>query len=273
MNLFNAIASIPANGVAGLNRFSAAMVASGSWWVYTPTNVLGWDPANPEMTKGLVDALLAIPSLSTPMGDAINWWLTANLPMHEGCTGLPPRAHPEQILNNMFRVPIWDFFDEDGYTFDPPITPTNNPVSQHEGEVGQELGETGDPVPWSGQTVKLDPFEGIKSFINYLSGPPSEIKTVSPQDAIESVTNLFAALTVTWNPFVPMSYIWNPQYQLLAPLFRAFAPILCPTCNPEDPFLPPDDITSIPEPDSARMVTLDASAFRCWVATLSRART
>ncbi len=162
----------------------------------------------------------------------------------------------------MFRVPMGDFFDEDGYTFDPPITPTNNPVSQHEGEVGQELGETGDPVPWSGQTVKLDPFEGVQSFINYLTGPPSEVNTVPPQDAIESVTNLFAALTVTWNPFVPMSYIWNPQYQLLAPLFRAFAPTLCPTCNPEDPFLPPDDVTSIPEPDSARILDLDASALR-----------
>src|SRR5712671_1558156 len=50
----DSIANIPANEIQGIQEFAQAMgpVASGgagSWWVVTPTNVLGWDPANPTM--------------------------------------------------------------------------------------------------------------------------------------------------------------------------------------------------------------------------------
>jgi hypothetical protein len=253
-NLINAVLSLPMAEIQGIQRFADAMEASGSWWVYTPVNVLGWDPANFEMTKGLVDALLPFPALSGPLGTQLNWWLAANLPMHQGCSGLPPCPDPIGMFSSMFTVGPWQFYTPEGYTF-PTIF---NPVSQHEGEVGQELGETGDEVDWSEEQVILDPLEPFTSVINYLMADPSQVTFPTFQQVVTAVTNLAAALKTTFYPFVPMSYIWNPEYQVLAPLFRAFAPVLCPDCNPQDPSLPP--VTSTPE--SLNMVTLDASALR-----------
>jgi hypothetical protein len=257
-NLINAILSIPMAEIQGIQRYADAMEASGSWWVYTPTNVLGWDPANPEMTKGLVDALLPFPALSGPLGTHLNWWLAANLPMHEGCTGFPPCPDPIGMLSSMFTVGPWEFYDADGYTF-PEII---NPISEHEGEVGQELGEEGEPVEWSGQTVKLDPLEPVTSVMNYLMADPSEVTYPTFEQAVTAVTSLLRAYWITWYPFVPQSYIWDPQYQLLAPLFRAFAPILCPDCNPEDPSLPPVTSTPTTSSESGETFTLDVEAQR-----------
>jgi hypothetical protein len=64
-NLINAFLAVPQAEVDGINRYAAAFEWSGSWWVYTPENVLGWDPPNFEMTKGLVDLLLPFKALST----------------------------------------------------------------------------------------------------------------------------------------------------------------------------------------------------------------
>jgi len=257
-NLINAVLSLPMAEIQGIQRFADAMEASGSWWVYTPVNVLGWDPANFEMTKGLVDALLPFQALSGPLGTQLNWWLAANLPMHEGCSGLPPCTDPAGMLGSMFTVGPWEFYDADGYTF-PTIF---NPVSEHEGEMGQELGETGDEVDWSGEQVILDPFEPFTSVVNYLMADPGEVTFPTFEQAATAVTSLFRALWITWYPFVPQSYMWQPESQLLAPLFRAFAPILCPSCNPEDPFLPPEPSDPSLTPDSGETVTLDVEALR-----------
>ncbi len=233
-NLVQMVANIPYYAIQGMNRFSAAMAASGSWWVYTPTNVLGWDPANPEMTMGLTDWLLGIPALSGPMGRDLNLWLQANLPMHAGCTGFPPCDDPDAILNDMFKVNIWDFFGA-GYTF-PKL---NNPVSEEEGAIGQAIeGSVGPEVEWSGQTYTIDPFAGLTSLWDFLIAPPEGIKSVTIEDQLEAVRNLVDALIITWNPFVPMSYVWNPEYTPFAYIARPFAKILCPECNPIDPFWP-----------------------------------
>ena len=59
-----------------------------------------------------------------------------------------------------------------------------------------------------------------------------------------------------------MSYMWNPQNQLLAPLFRLFAPVLCPDCNPEDPSLPPEPSDpSLTPLKSGQTFILDAAAL------------
>ena len=63
-NLINAVLSIPMAEIKAINRFSAAMEESASWWVYSDVNVLGWDPPNQEMTKGFVDMLLPFAPLS-----------------------------------------------------------------------------------------------------------------------------------------------------------------------------------------------------------------
>lgn len=243
INLVEMFANVPANMVAGTNRFAKAMSDSGSWWVYTPTNVLGWDPANPEMTRAFVDFLLPIPSLSTPIGIAADYWARANLPMNEGCTGTGRAQclNPAGITDQMFKVMIWDLYNPEGFTFEGPITPEFNPVSANEGYWGQELGEDGEPVEWYETTTEpLVPFAELTSFWEYLNAPPEGIETPSLSDHLGAAQNLFEALMVTWYPFVPKSQLWNPNETAFAYLFRPFAKVLCPDCNEVDPFMPVD---------------------------------
>ena len=267
-NIINAFLGVPQAEVDGMNRLAAALEWSGSWWVYTPENVLGWDPPNFEMTKGLVDTLMPFPTLSTVFGTHLNWWLAANLPMDAStspndpdalnrCSGLPPCNNPLSIFSKMFTVGPWEFYTGDGYTF-PKIF---SPISVHEGEEGQELGETGDEVPWSGETVKLDPNEGWNALMNYLQSDPTEVTYPTAQEAIQAFTRLATALWDSWYPFVPQSYIWKPEYTISAYLFRPFAPILCPSCNPEDPFLPPEPSQTV-APQPQQTFTLDAQELR-----------
>lgn len=239
INLAETIANIPYYAVAGTNRFANAMRASGSWWVYTPVNVLGWDPANPEMTRAFVDFLVAIPSISGPLGEIADYWARANLPMNAGCTGFPPCENPKAITDQMFKVMLWDLFSPNGFVFTSPITPEYNPVSSVEGFWGQELGLTGDPVPWyEDDPVYLTPFQETTSFWDHLMSRPEGIKTPTLQDQFKSFGNLLDALNTTWNPFVPMSYVWNPKMTPFAYLARPFAKLLCPKCNKTDPFMP-----------------------------------
>ncbi|WP_024447023.1 PE-PPE domain-containing protein [Mycolicibacterium iranicum] len=240
INLAETIANIPYYAVAGTNRFANAMRASGSWWVYTPVNVLGWDPANPEMTRAFVDFLVAIPSISGPLGEIADYWARANLPMNGGCTGFPPCDDPSAITDQMFKVMLWDLFAPEGFTFTDPITPQYNPVSAVEGFWGQELGLEGDEVEWYGETIHLEPFQESASFWDHLMSKPEGIQTPTLQDQIGSFTNLLSALNTTWNPFVPKSYVWNPAMTPFAYLARPFAKILCPQCNKVDPFMPED---------------------------------
>ncbi|WP_425004642.1 PE-PPE domain-containing protein [Mycolicibacterium sp. S3B2] len=240
INLLETVANIPYYAVQGTNRFAEAMRDSGSWWVYTETNVLGWDPANPEMTRAFVDFLVAIPSISGPMGEIADYWARANLPMNEGCTGTGKTqcTNPAGITDQMFKVMLWDLFAKEGYTFEGPITPEYNPVSDEETYWGQEMGQDGDPVEWYGETVHLEWFAETKSFWNHLISPPEGIKTPTIGDQLGAAVNLFEALMVTWYPFVPKSQIWNPNETAFAYLFRPFAKILCPDCNEVDPFMP-----------------------------------
>ncbi len=240
INLLETVANMPYYAVAGTNRFANAMRASGSWWVYTPTNVLGWDPANPEMTRAFVDFLVAIPSISTPLGETADWWARANLPMNAGCTGFPPCDDPQAILDQMFKVQLWDFYAPGGFTFTSPITPEYNPVSDVEAYWGQELGLTGDRVEWYGETVNPEPFGESKGFWDHLISRPEGIKTPTLQDQLEAFKNLADGLNTTWNPFVPKSYVWNPKMTPFAYLARPLAPLLCPQCNKVDPFMPAD---------------------------------
>lgn len=240
INLAETIANIPYYAVQGTNRFANAMRASGSWWVYTPVNVLGWDPANPEMTRAFVDFLVAIPSISGPMGEIADYWARANLPMNGGCTGFPPCENPSAITDQMFKVMLWDLFAPGGFTFTDPITPQYNPISAVEGFWGQELGLEGDEVEWYGDTIHLEPFAESKSFWEHLNSTPEGIKTPTLQEQIDAFKNLADGLTTTWNPFVPKSYVWNPKMTPFAYLARPFAKLLCPTCNAVDPFMPED---------------------------------
>ena len=177
-NALLAALNTPANLVFGIQRFADAMAASGSWEVSQPNNVWGWDPANPEMLEGFVDMLVPFPALSTPLGEHLNWWAAANLPMYAGCAFECP--DPIGMLKSMFTVPMWKFYSPEGYTFGEVINPVD-----------------GKPTAWSGQTVKLDRFEVIKSVADYFTGEPQAFKPVTMYDFVTASANLAAALQVT----------------------------------------------------------------------------
>lgn len=240
-NLLNAVLNAPMAQIEGVERLTAAMRESKSWWVYSPVNVLGWDPANPEMIKGLVDALVPFPAASKPSGEHLNWWMAANLPMYAGCTGWPPCPDFPGILERMFRVSSLQLYTT-GYTFAEPLTPQYVPVTELEGEWGQYLPDQTftEPVPWYGQYVKLDPMEGVKSVINYLLSEPGQVTFPSLERVVSAYVNLAKSLWDSWYPFVPQSVLWNPAYSISAYITRPFAPLLCPNCNKYDPFMPVD---------------------------------
>jgi hypothetical protein len=224
-NLILAIANAPAVEVAAIQAFTDITLYEGNWWVYTPTNILGWDPGDPTWLKNLVNMLLPFPALSVPLGNMLNIVMAAEDPMHEGCTGIPgPCTDPLEFLRSQLRVPIWQLIS--GYTF------PENP------------GGSVPDVPWAGTTVRLDLLAPITSVLDYLTSPPSGVvMPFDPLTAVKAVADLIGALASTLNPFVPGSYLLNP-------------------CgNGCGSFIPPT-ATSIPSftPNAASTVTLDPAA-------------
>lgn len=234
-NIVNAIISIPRAYINALNDLSYSLEVTGSWWVYTETNVLGYDPADPPKITALINLLIPFEALSEPLGEQVSWWAKANLPMNAGCTGTAPPTCEDAnaILSEMFQVPIWDLIT--GYTF-PEL---NNPVSDAESAAGEEIdGEKGDEVPWSGESVQLNPWDPVYSVVNYLLADPAENtpEAVTLTEIVETVTRLGAALWEAFNPFVPGSFLWKGYpYTLVTDLIKPFVSILCPECDPEHP--------------------------------------
>ncbi len=234
-NLFNALISVPRAYLDGLNDLSHALKVTGSWWVYTPTNVLGYDPADPPKITSITNLLIPFKPLSNALGEHVSWWAKANLPMDAGCTGTAPPTCKDanSILSKMFLAPIWDLIA--GYKF-PEL---NNPVSGEEGQVGDEIpGQTGDPVPWSGKPVQLNPWDPVYSTLNYLFAPPEQNrpKAITLTEVVQSVVRFTKAVWLDFNPFVPGSFLWKGfPYTLVTPFIKPFVKFLCPTCDPDNP--------------------------------------
>lgn len=229
-NMFNALLSIPGASIADMARFSTAMQNSGSWHESSAGNVWGWDKENPEMLKGFIGMVMPFPALSHPLGEHLNWWAAANLPMHEGCAYECPEI--AGMLNSMFRVPPWAFWDEDGYTFGEVISPYD-----------------GVPTEWSGQTVKLDPWEPVKSVIDYLMADPVAPTFPTMYEVITAVANLASSLQTTGH--LP-DWIAVREIETFFKLFFP-APV-------EETEAPESELMSVA--NSARTFTLDASALR-----------
>lgn len=253
-NIVNAVASIPRAFVDALNELSYALEVTGNWWVYSPTNVLGFDPADPPKITALADLFIPFKPVSNAIGEHFAWWGRANLPMNAGCTANagPHCPDADAILSRMFLAPIWTLAS--GYQF-PELS---NPVSDAEGEAGDEIpGSVGAEVPWSGSYVKLDLMDPAHALINYLMADPSTNapKPVTGDEIAATLDRLGKALVLDFNPFVPKSFLLKGwPYTFLTPLFTPFLPVLCPTCNPADPGGP-----ALPPAESAA-TTLVASA-------------
>jgi len=234
-NLFNAVLGMPQAFIDGLNGLSYALEVTGNWWVYTPTNVLGFDPADPPKITALADLMIPFKPLSHAIGDQLAWWARANLPMNASCTGTvgPACSDIGPILSSMFLAPIWTLAS--GYQF-PELY---NPVSDAEGALGEEIpGETGQLAPWSGSYVQLNTSDWITSVSNYLQADPSTNapKPLSLPEIGATLQRFVNALVIAFNPFVPKSYLLKGwPYTALTPLFLPFVPIFCKTCDPNNP--------------------------------------
>ena len=80
VNLFNAIISIPAAELAGLNLLSKSLEETGSLLVWSPTNAFGFDQADPDKLRAIYDLLIPFPALSSVIGEQAVVWAQANFP-------------------------------------------------------------------------------------------------------------------------------------------------------------------------------------------------
>lgn len=218
VNLFNLVMSVPAWEVEAMGRLADAMTATGSWQVWGPTNVFGFDEEDPPKLEAIIDMLMPIKPLSSALGTQLSWWARANLPMNAGCAAAQNACpDPKAMLDSMFRVPTADLFR--GYQF-PVVT---NPF-------------TGQQTSWSGQRVTLDPNAAATALRDYLTAPPVGIATVSPGEAVATVSRLAKSVNAAFYPFVQDSQWFDSRHTVLAPLFRALAPVLCSSCDPANPY-------------------------------------
>ena len=214
LNLFTMALSIPAWEVQGINRLADAMIGTGSWQVWGPTNVLGIDEWDPPKISGVVDMMLPIQPFSSVLADQISWWAKANLPMNAGCAAAPG-ACPDfgALLKSMFKAPLGQLTA--GYQF-PTVT---NPFTLA-------------PTSWSGQYVKLQLGAAFTSLWNYLSGEPHVVQTVPIGDYFTVPLKLAKSVFDAYYPFVQNSEWFNPKTPF-SWAFRALAPLICPSCGPE----------------------------------------
>ena len=246
-NVFNAIASIPANEIQALDRLADSFLLTGSWDVWSPTNVFGFDAVDRLRLKAIIDMLVPFPALSSVLGEQLSVWAQANLPMNAGCAALPGACpDPAAVLSNMFQVSVLQLVS--GYTFPEVVNPFD----------GTDPG-------WSGDYVKLDPFESVTSVIDYLLAPPTGAQTVSPEQVITTVTKFAQSVWASYYPFVQDSEWFNPDTTGFAYLFRPLAPILCNNCDPANPYHNPwlyenyDPHYPSSTPTSGQMLTLDVA--------------
>jgi hypothetical protein len=226
LNLIEAIANIPANEINAMNNLANSLFFTGTWWVGSPTNIWGIDPADPPKIQALAEIFAPFPAVSKPLAEQLTILLAAELPVNAACgattcppfvplqpiTGIPPidqiihwaliltGLEPFPLLNNAFRVPLATLMS--GYTFGP-VTDPAGPVAPGYGYPGTTGPDN--QMPWANTTAKLDPFAPITSFITSLMEPPTGIKIASPEEVITAFTNLFKALWVGFYPFVPGS--------------------------------------------------------------------
>ena len=190
----------PDGNVPGLGR---NLRYTGSWWLYSQTNILGTDPADPSRYQAITNILIPFPELAVPLGNIVATVAASQLPMATGCTGTGPGAcdDPADILSKMFNVAaIPALFSPQGYTF----PETRAGITCDDNGQCYVKDEDGPEVPWSGQTVRLDATEPFTNFYDSLTGTPdyTRITPLTPEFVIASLNSLGSGLNTAFNPFV-----------------------------------------------------------------------
>ena len=223
-------------GVVGL---TAALNYGGSWWVYSPTNVLGSDLGDIPRYQALVNLAIPFPALSVPLGNMLAAIATSQLPMNVGCTGTGAGACPNilAILSTMFDLRhIGAMLSPAGYTF-PEV---RDPITCDADGKCDILDQAGPTTPWSGQTVKLDLSAPFTSVFNSLNATPdfSQIRVPSFQMVVDTLVNFAKGLNIDFNPFV-----LGTQCGLCAPLVPN--PGNLPVPGPTNPGTTTSDVSTL----------------------------
>ena len=235
-------------GVVGL---TANLNYGGSWWVYSPTNVLGTDPADISRYQALMNVLAPFPALSVPLGNILTSILASQLPMNAGCTGtgLGGCDDPIGILSHMFDLRnIVALFSPGGFTF-PEV---RDPITCDEHGRCDIVNPDGPELPWSGQNVQLDLSAPFTSFYNSLNATPdfSQIRLPSLDMVVNTFANFVNGLNIAFNPFV-----LGTQCGLCAPFVPNPGGLPVP-----GPFFPPHDATTL-DATTLDATTLDATTL------------
>ncbi len=193
-NIVQTLANIPAVEYQALNQTTEALNKSGNWWLYIPTNVVGFDQQDLEKVQALTLLMMPVPQVAAALADQLSLVLAAEAPMTPDCTGVPGPCTDPIYFHEYFQVPVWQLLT--GYTFSEDLV---NPIDPVDPSVQPS---------WAGQTWTLDPLGPAKALWNTLTQEPADSTLPAPTPQ-EWATALDAAATATWNslnPFVPGTY-------------------------------------------------------------------
>ena len=192
-NLFRILADIPMNQLIGINAASESLEGSGNWWIYTPTNALGWDQMDYAKAVGFTKMFTPIPEVAQAQADQLNAIMARNFPMTRSCTGIPGPCADPYYFTAYFSTPPLEAIFGYSYTF---------------GDVFNSIDQSIE-MPWSNQTLTYDPFGPGKALWQALTKDPEEDWEYQPtfwQERQEAITRWRVALFNSFNPFVEGTY-------------------------------------------------------------------
>src|SRR5690625_1374108 len=191
----------PASGTAGvygaINNLANALRFTDSWWASSPTNVWGWDTANPWNFTALINALIPIKPLSEPLADNLNTIMAAEFPIADEAN----KFFMSDLLGELktlFQVPLSDLV-EGGYTF--PVDQMN-PIGTG---ITDPIGNGGIPYLefWNNHLPPLNPTLGLDSYWAHLTGSPADnpLNFPSLNDIVPTFVNAYQAMNIDFGMF------------------------------------------------------------------------
>lgn len=191
----------PGEGTAGvygaINNLANALRFTDSWWASSPTNVWGWDTANPWNFTALINALIPIKPLSEPLADNLNTIMAAEFPIADEAN----KFFMSDLLGELktlFQVPLSDLV-QGGYTF--PVAqwnPIGTGITDPIGNGGTRYLEF-----WNDALPKLNPTLGLDSYWAHLTGSPAENALNFPNlnDILPTFVNAYQAMNIDFGMF------------------------------------------------------------------------
>ncbi|WHU49443.1 hypothetical protein QNM97_10935 [Gordonia sp. L191] len=201
-NIYQTLANIPAVQYQALQQTTKAFNDSGNWWVYIPTNVVGFDQQDYEKVKAISLLLMPVPLVANAQSDQLWMTLASFAPMTPNCTGVPgPCSDPLYFLQ-YGQVPAWKLVT--GYTF-PEIS---NTIDPNDATYTTADGTVVNIQPiWSGETVHLDLLGPLKAVWETLTQDPTGVQQGPTTAQWASAYGDFAeAVWNGLNPFVPGTF-------------------------------------------------------------------